>query len=71
MYLKIKWWQLVFYEIAVLSFGVIIATYWHLIFRDYLYIFIFLFVTCGAYTAYLFAKQIEIVDDEFEDKSEE
>jgi len=59
MHFKIKWWQLIPYEIAVLSFGIIIGSYWHYFFVDFLYLFLLLLLICGGYVIYVFAGQID------------
>jgi hypothetical protein len=64
MYFKIKWWQLIFYEIAVFSLGVLLATRWHLIFVDYTYLFTFLLVACGLYTILVLKNQVVFEDEE-------
>ncbi len=58
MFLKIKWWQLIFYEVAVFSLGALIAIKWYEVLSDYIYIFAFLFLVCGVYTIYIFKDQI-------------
>ena len=59
MSFRIKWWQLIFYEVAVISFGIIIGTQWEYFFTNYLYLLLFLFAVCGGYTLYVLVKQIE------------
>ncbi len=66
MYLKIKWWQLIFYEIALVSLGIIIGAYWEFFFSDYLYFLLFLFAVCGGYTLYIFTNQFETSDNKKE-----
>lgn len=63
MYFKIKWWQLIFYETAVLSLGILIATRWHEFFSNYTYLFLFLLFSCGIYTILVFKNQV-IFNDE-------
>lgn len=57
MQFKIKWWQLIFYETAIISLGIILGAYWSWFFSDYLYLFLFLFAVCGGYTLYFLIKQ--------------
>ncbi len=59
MYFKAKWWQLLFYETAIISLGIIIGTKWGYYFEDYLYFFLFLFAFCGGYALYFLINQIE------------
>ena len=68
MQFKIKWWQLIFYEISVFSLGVLVAIRWYLNIRDYNYLFFFLFIICGVYTVIVLKNQL-IFEDE-EDSSE-
>ncbi len=64
MYFKIKWWQLIFYEIAVLSLGILITTRWYAFFSRYIYIFLFLFFSCGIYTILVFKNQVIFNNEE-------
>ncbi len=64
MYFKINWWQLIFYEIAVFSLGVLVATRWHLIIRDYSYLFFSLLIICGIYTIVVLKNQVIFKDEE-------
>jgi len=59
MIFKIKWWQLLFYETAVISLGIFIGTHWSDFFADYLYLLLFLFAVCGIYVVHLFVNQAE------------
>ncbi len=56
----IKWWQLIFYETALISLGIIIGVLWSDFFADYLYILLFLFAICGAYVLYAFVNQMKV-----------
>jgi len=59
MKFKLYWWQLIVYEFAILSVGLIIGARWHSFFAEYSYFFLFLFAGCGGYVLYILAKQIE------------
>lgn len=59
MNFKIKWWQLVFYEISLISLGIIIGVLWNSFFINYLFFLLFLFALCGGYVLYSFANQLE------------
>ncbi len=58
MQFKLKWWQLLCYETAVISLGIIIGAFWSDFFSDYLYLLIFVFAVFGAYILYLLTQQI-------------
>ncbi len=56
----IKWWQLIFYETALISLGIILGVLWSDFFSNYLYLLLFLFTVCGAYILYAFVNQIKV-----------
>ncbi len=59
MKFRLSWWQLIFYEIAVISVGLIIGAHWHSFFAKYSYFLLFLFAACGGYVLYVLVRQIE------------
>jgi len=56
--IKIKWWQLFFYEMAVISLGIILGVLWSDFFENFIYPLFFLFAFCGGYTVYFLTKQV-------------
>jgi xanthine/uracil permease len=68
MIFQIKWWQLIFYEMAVMSLGIIIGAYWNSFFSNYLYLFLFLFAVCGGYTLNFLTNQVDFKDEKGQDK---
>jgi hypothetical protein len=64
MIFQIKWWQLIFYETAVMSLGIIVGACWNSFFSDYLYFFLFLFAICGGYTLNFLTNQVFFNDEE-------
>ena len=58
MRFNLNWWQLLFYEAAVISLGIIIGAYWSDFFSDHLYLFLFIFAVCGAYVLYVLTEQV-------------
>lgn len=71
MQFKVKWWQLIFYEISVFSLGVLVATRWYLNIRDYDYLFLFLFVVCGIYTIVVLKNQLVFNDEKDSSKRQD
>lgn len=65
MKFQIKWWQLIFYETAVFSLGVVVGANWNNFFENYLYLFLFLFAVCGGYTLYFLTKQVSIDEEDY------
>ncbi len=63
MYFKINWLQLIFYEIAIFSLGILVAIRWYLVVRDYSYLFFFLFIVCGVYTIVVLKNQVTFKDE--------
>ncbi len=61
MSFRVKWWQLFFYEIAVLSLGIVIGAHWHGFFENILYPLLLVFLFAGGYVLYALTKQIEDV----------
>jgi len=59
MYFKLKWWQLLLYEIAIISIGIFIGTKWHQFFSGYIYSLLFVFFVCGAIVLYFIFNQIK------------
>ncbi len=59
MNFKVKWWQLVFYETALISLGIIIGTLWNSFFANFLFFLLFIFAVCGGYVLYTFINQLE------------
>ncbi len=52
-----KWWQLGIFKLALISFGIVIGSYFHTIFKDYLLILTILWVVSAGYILYLSFKK--------------
>jgi uncharacterized membrane protein len=64
MEFKIKWWQLIFYEVSIFSLGVLVAIKWYLNIREYNFLFFLLFIICGIYTISVLKNQVKFEDEE-------
>jgi hypothetical protein len=68
MEFKIKWWQLIFYEVSVFSLGALVAIKWYLNIKEYNFLFLFLFIVCGIYTIIMLKNQVNFKDEEGDSK---
>jgi len=59
MKFNLKWWELLVYETALLSLGVLIGAKWSHIFSDYLYLLLIVFAVLGGYILYALMNQID------------
>ncbi len=59
MIFKLTWWQLLIYEVAVISLGIFIGANWSYFFVDYLYLLIVLFAVAGLYILTALTGQVE------------
>ncbi len=57
--ISFKVWQLFFYELSILSFGIIIAQYWPAFFEDILSLLWILFILPGVYIIKIVWDQIK------------
>lgn len=53
----LKWWQTSLFKLGMLALGVVIGTYWHLVFGDYLLVLIIVAAVSLAYVTYVWWKQ--------------
>jgi hypothetical protein len=51
-----KWWQLGIFKLALISFGIVIGSYFHAVFNDYLIILTILWVVSAGYILYISLK---------------
>lgn len=51
-----KWWQAAIYEMCVVSFGIIIGSYWAKFWLGYMKIIIAIFIITGIYLVWAFFK---------------
>ncbi len=59
MSFKIKWWQLLIYETALIAVGILIGAKWEAFFADYFYILLSIFAVLGGYVLYVLTSQID------------
>ena len=55
--ITLKWWQAALYELSVISFGIIIGSYWSGFWTNWTNILWFTFAIPGIYILYMWIKQ--------------
>jgi hypothetical protein len=53
----LKWWQTGLFKLGMLALGIVIGTYWHALFGDYLLILTIVAAVSLAYISYVWWKQ--------------
>ncbi|GEM_PF-1567795 len=57
---KLKWWQLIFYEISLISLGILLGIYFSTSFSKIKEVIIFIFIITAIFTLYNLIKGAQI-----------